>query len=87
VLRGARKLWSRRSPAEAASDPLAALQEEVAQLKEQANTAAGVIASLAEQNARLVTAVEVLRVRTRMLLVACGVLGAALAGLAAWVLT
>ena len=60
------------------------VQHEVAQLREQASTSAEVISSLAEQNARLVQAVDVLRVRTRILMAACGVLAA---GLVALILT
>lgn len=78
VLRGARKLWGKAGQAETAPDRVSALEQEVAQLREQANTSAEVISSLAEQNARLVQAVDVLRVRTRILIVACGVLAAGL---------
>ena len=63
---------------EPAQQDAAALEQEVAQLREQANTAAGVISALAEQNARLVEAVDLLRVRTRILMAACGVLAVAL---------
>ena len=78
VLRGAKKLFGKTARAEQAPDRLGALEQEVAQLREQANTAAGVISSLAEQNARLVEAVDLLRVRTRILIAACGVLAVGL---------
>ena len=74
VLRGAKKLFGKSGQAAQAPDRLGVLEQEVAQLREQASTAAGVISSLAEQNARLVEAVELLRIRTRILLVACAVL-------------
>lgn len=76
VLRGAKKLWGKVGGVETAKAPdrVAALEQQVAELREQADTAAGVISSLAEQNARLVEAVELLRIRTRVLLVACAVL-------------
>jgi hypothetical protein len=81
VLRGAKKLWStvRQAP-----EPHA-LEQEVAQLKEQAESAARLISSLAEQNARLVEAVDLLRMRTRVLLVVCSVLVVAMLTLAAFV--
>lgn len=78
VLRGAKKLFGRTGRAAQAPDRLGALEQEVAQLREQAGTAAGVISSLAEQNARLVEAVDLLRVRTRILMITCGVLAVAL---------
>ena len=82
VLRGAKKLWSavRQGP-----EPHG-LQQEVAQLKDQAENAARLISSLAEQNARLVEAVDILRLRTRVLLITSGVLVAAMIALAALLL-
>jgi hypothetical protein len=71
VLRTARKLWNKEKP-----EP--SLQQEVASLREEARRAAEVIESLAEQNARLVQAVEILRVRTRLLTYALGAVGAVL---------
>ena len=81
VLRGAKKLWSavRQAP------ETHGLQQEIAQLKEQAESAARLISSLAEQNARLVEAVDLLRLRTRVLLIACSALVAAMVALAAFV--
>ncbi len=87
VVRGARKLWDLvgGTPREPRPDShtqamstldarVAALEQEIGHLKEQANGAANLIATLAEQNARLIAAVEILRLLTRILLVVCGVL-------------
>jgi hypothetical protein len=81
VLRTARKLWDKQPP------PEPSLQREVASLREEARRAAEVIASLAEQNTRLVEAVEVLRVRTRLLMYALGSLAALLVVLLVLILT
>lgn len=88
VLRGAKKLWSKMGPPAGAHapDPLAALQQELARLKEQLDSAASLISSLAEQNARLVEAVDILRLRTRILLVMCSALAAVMLTVAAFVL-
>jgi hypothetical protein len=51
------------------------------------NSSAELIRSLAEQNARVVEAIEVLRARMRLLLGLCIALMAALAGIAVWMLT
>jgi hypothetical protein len=72
VLRTAKKLWDNQPP------PDTSLQQEVASLREEAQRAAAVIESLAEQNARLVQAVEILRVRTRLLMYALGAVTAVL---------
>jgi hypothetical protein len=88
VLRGAKKLWSRVGQAapEPAPDRLVTLQQEVERLKEHADSMANLISSLASQNVRLVEAVDILRARTRMLLVLSGVLVVATAALAALLL-
>ena len=83
VLRGARKLWGMAQPQ--LGEP-SRVEHDVAELKEEVTKAAQLIASLAEQNARLVEAVEILRLRTRVLLVGGGVLLAAVVGLAILVL-
>lgn len=82
VLRGAKKLWSavRQAP-----EPHG-VEQEIAQLKEQAENAARLISSLAEQNARLVEAVQLLRLRTRILLIMCSALVVAMVALGAFVL-
>lgn len=84
VLRGAKKLWGMAQPQVGENSRI---EQDVAELKEELAKAAQLIASLAEQNARLVEAVEILRVRTRALLVGGGVLLAAVVGLAVFVLT
>ena len=66
VLRTAKKLWDKQPPAEHS------VHQELAALREEARRAAEVIASLAEQNTRLVQAVDVLRARTRLLMYALG---------------
>jgi hypothetical protein len=88
VLRSAKQLWSMvgRPAAPTAPDSLAGLRQELARLKEQANAAATLISSLAEQNARLVEAVDVLRVRTRVLIYACSALVVASIALAGFML-
>ena len=95
VVRGAKKMWGLvgGTPGEPRPDPrtqaistldarVASLEQEIGHLKEQANGAANLIATLAEQNARLIEAVEILRLRTRILLVACGVLALGLIAVA-----
>jgi len=85
VLRGAKKLWGMAQPQVAGQH--SRVEQDVAELKQEILKAAQLIESLAEQNARLVEAVEILRVRTRLLLVGGGVLLAAVIGLAVFVLT
>ena len=87
VVRGAKKLWGLvgGTPGEPGPGPhtqamstldarVASLEQEIGHLKVQANGAANLISTLAEQNARLIEAVEILRLRTRVLLVASAVL-------------
>jgi hypothetical protein len=62
------------------------LERRVFELGQELIASAEVIRSLAEQNARLVESVEILRVRTRALLACCGLLGVAAVALAWWVL-
>lgn len=78
------------APAEAPADPrtaqleagLAQVQARLAELAGQQRQSDEVLASLAEQNARLVAAVETLRLRQRLLTGALALLGVATAGLA-----
>lgn len=97
VLKGARRLLERQNDPHVAGDPpaagetgadLPALQLRLLQLERQhaADMAqlTQMVADLAEQNARLVAAVELLRLRTRWLLVGTAVLAAGLAALAFW---
>jgi hypothetical protein len=76
VLGAARKLWDKRA-AQPAPEPeadntphphLATLQQEVASLKDEAARTAELIKALAEQNTRLVEAIDVLRARSRLML-------------------
>jgi len=88
IVDSARKLWDAVRKQEAprvsgqgqAADQRA-LEEQVAELRRELTAASGLVTSLAEQNNRLVEAVEVLRVRTRVLLLASAVMAAALIGL------
>lgn len=80
VVRGAKKLWdsAKSQPPEgveaaAVASPearLQALEAQSADLRKELAASSELINSLAEQNARLVEAVGILRVRTRALLVA-----------------
>ncbi|WP_110959343.1 hypothetical protein [Acidovorax sp. ST3] len=62
------------------------LRDRVAQLELEQQESAVLIQSLAEQNAQVVRAVEVLRQRQQRLTVATGILAAACTGLLVWVL-
>ena len=64
---------------------LRALEVAIAESKSEAASSAELISSLAKQNSRLVEAVEILRIRTRYLLVFCSVLAVILVGVALWV--
>ena len=82
VLRGAKKLWDKAGNPQAAGAP-SRLEQEVSELRDEVAKGAQLIASLAEQNAQLVGAIEVLRVRTRVLGIACVTLSVAVVALAA----
>ena len=62
-----------------------ALEAAMAKSNSEAQSSAQLIASLAKQNARVVEAVAILRVRTRLLLGFCLVLAFALLGIVLWV--
>lgn len=89
VADGAKKLWAtarKRSPeplpGTAALDPaerLRALEVLTAELKRELTASAELIQSLADQNVRLVKAVDTLRFRTWILLVFCALLALAVA--------
>jgi hypothetical protein len=88
VVQGAQKLWAtvkRKDAAPAASsrpeDRQRALDAQIEELRNELAATSGLVAQLAEQNRRLIEAVDALRIRTRVLLVACAVLGAALVSL------
>ena len=88
IATSARKLWDAVRKQEAprvsgqgqAADQRA-LEEQVAELRRELTAASELVSNLAEQNTRLVEAVEVLRVRTRVLLLASVVMTVALIGL------
>lgn len=94
IVKSARKIFTRSQQAEeaatapaAAGDPaarIAHLEASLAQLAEQQKASAQLIETLAEQNARIVEAVDTLRVRTRFLIVACVLLTLACVGVAVW---
>lgn len=96
VVRGARKLWTAvrdKDPAapveggvQSSEGRLQGIEAQVEALSKEVATASELIHSLAEQNARLVEVVGILRIRTRALLVASAAEFALLLGLAAWVL-
>jgi hypothetical protein len=92
IVRGAKQLWSkvqRNEPPPASGGEidtvgtpeqrLAALEARVQQLGDEARASSELIDQLAQHNARLVEAVQTLRVRTRVLMVVVVVLGAVLA--------
>lgn len=88
VARGAQKLWAtvkkKDAPPAATSRPedrLQALEAQIDELRNELAAVSELMAQLAEQNRRLVEAVEALRVRSRVLLLACAVLAVALVGL------
>jgi Tfp pilus assembly protein FimV len=82
IVKGARKIFTRSqeadvppaSPGDSLQSQVAQLEARVTQLAEQQTASAKLIETLAEQNARIVAAVDILRVRTRLLLVVSGVL-------------
>ena len=75
---------------DAATPPVALqlqqLRERVARLEQEQQESAVLIQSLAEQNAQVVQAVEVLRLRNQRLTAAIELLGAVCAGLIVWAL-
>ena len=75
---------------DAATPPVALqlqqLRERVARLEQEQQESAVLIQSLAEQNAQVVQAVEVLRLRNQRLTGASALLGAVCAGLIVWAL-
>jgi hypothetical protein len=84
VVKGARQLWDAvrkegRAPSDAAAhDRVALLESRIEQLRGDLAESSGLVTSLAEQNARLVEAVAILRIRTWILFIGGGVLAAAL---------
>jgi len=98
IVKGARKIFRRSEEAAAQAGVtvadagedlaprIAQLDVSLARLAEQQQATAQLMESLAEQNAQVVRAIDVLRVRTRLLMVACAVLAITLAGVVAWAL-
>jgi hypothetical protein len=89
MVRGARALWSavkdREAPRAEGQGPEAgqrALEAQIDELRQELAAASEIVTNLAEHNKRLVEAVEVLRVRTRVLLVLIAILAAAWVALA-----
>ena len=93
IVRGAKQLWGKVQRNEAPAPEtggaiaapgspeqrLAALEARVQQLGDEARASSELIDQLAQHNARLVEAVQTLRVRTRVLTIAVVVLAAVLA--------
>lgn len=89
ISKNARKLWDavrkQEAPRVTGQAPAAdqrALEEQVAELRRELTAASELVTGLAEQNSRLVEAVEVLRARTRALFALAAILGIALIVLA-----
>jgi len=93
IAKGARQLWTavRKQdalPADAEpGDRVQVLETRVEALRSELASSAELVATLAEQNARLIDAVAILRLRTRVLLALCGGAIAAVIGLAVVVLS
>ncbi len=89
VVDGAKKLWGLARDNKQVPDArpqstearMSALETEVAELRRESAASSELIKSLAEQNAQLVKAVDILRVRTRALLAATAISGVLLVGL------
>ena len=94
VVKGAQKLWAtvrkQEAPALSGQDPVArqrALEAQVGELRGELTAASELVKNLAEQNSRLVSAVEILRMRTRVLFLAAVIMCGALILLAIVVLS
>jgi len=88
VMKGARQLWAavrkQDAPRVAGQGPEAgqrALEAQIEELRKELTAASELVTSLAEQNNRLVEALEVLRVRTRVLLLLFVIMAVGLIGL------
>lgn len=89
VVKGARQLWAtvrkHEAPQVAGQGPEAgqrALEAQIDELRKELTAASELVTRLAEQNSRLIEAVEVLRMRTRVLLLLMVILATGLAGVA-----
>jgi hypothetical protein len=98
LVKGARKVFSRTQsepvaapesagdPAQSPAQRIEQLEAALARLGEQQQAAAALVESLAEQHAKVVDAIEVLRLRSKLLMGACAVLLLAVGALAVQVL-
>jgi hypothetical protein len=97
IVKGARRFFVRTQDADTAlahetpgdawtgaQARISELETRVAELIERQQASAELIESLAEQNAKVVQAIEILRMRTRLLLICSGVLALAMVAMA-WV--
>jgi len=94
VVKGAQKLWAavrkQEAPQLSGQDPVArqqALEAQVGELRRELTAASELVTHLAEQNDRLVAAVDILRIRTRVLFLGFVVIAGALILLAIVVLS
>lgn len=62
------------------------IESKILQLSDEQESSVELIRSLAKQNARIVEAIEILRVRTKILLITCISFGGMLAGLVFWLI-
>lgn len=97
IVKGARKIFARSQPPEPGAAPLAdeagsdlaprvaQLEANLAQVTEQQRASAQLIETLAEQNARIVQVVDILRLRTRLLMGLSGMLAVAFIALTVWI--
>ena len=96
LVKGARKIFTRSQQTDVPATPaergnsgdlggrVSQLEASLAQVAEQQGAAARLVESLAEQNARIVEAIDILRARTRLLMGICAVLAIALIATVAW---
>ncbi|MBC7957831.1 MAG: hypothetical protein H7Y33_18430 [Cytophagales bacterium] len=92
IVKGARKIFTRSeqadvpppAPTEGMPERVFQLEARITQLAEQQAASAKLIETLAEQNARIVQAIDILRVRTRLLMVVSGVLAVLLVAAVLW---
>ena len=96
IVKGARKIFARSQQTEtpvATDTPSSSvelqarvvqLESSLARMAEQQQASAQLIETLAEQNARIVEVVDILRVRTRLLMAASGVLALLLIAAVLW---
>jgi hypothetical protein len=89
VVKGAQKLWAavkkQDAPRAAGQGPEAgqrALEAQIEELRKELTAASELVTRLAEQNGSLIEAVDILRVRTRLLLVVSLIMAVAVVGLA-----